>query len=240
MLTKNEFRKLLSDGPLLLDGATGSNLRKAGMPDNCVTEEWVLRNPETLVALQRGYAQAGSRIIYAPTFQAQPMALERIGLENHTEAINSQLLALSRSAAPGCLIAGDITTLAAFCDSWDPDNFDDLVANYRRQIRGLVDGGADFLIGETLLYPVEAEAILEELEAQGAAAVGFNCVAADENTPHLVSRLRRFTRLPLICKPNAGNPVTTPQGTTEYNLAPEDFAAIVKQCRENGADLLGG
>ena len=273
MLTKNEFRKLLSDGPLLLDGATGSNLRKAGMPNNCVTEEWVLRNPEALVALQRGYAQAGSRIIYAPTFQAQPMALERIGLEKHTEAINSQLLALSRSAAPGCLIAGDITTLAAFCDSWDPDNFDDLVANYRRQIRGLVDGGADFLIGETLLYPLEAEAILEaaklenagavafsftmqssgnlfsgqdagpvlkELEAQGAAAVGFNCVAADENTPHLVSRLRRFTRLPLICKPNAGNPVTTPQGTTEYNLAPEDFAAIVKQCRQNGADLLGG
>ena len=273
MLTKNEFRKLLSDGPLLLDGATGSNLRKAGMPNNCVTEEWVLRNSETLVALQRGYAQAGSRIVYAPTFQAQPMALQRIGLENHTEAINSQLLALSRSAAPECLIAGDITTLAAFCDSWDPDNFDDLVANYRRQIRGLVDGGADFLIGETLLYPVEAEAILEaaklenagavafsftmqssgnlfsgqdagpvlkELEAQGAAAVGFNCVAADENTPHLVSRLRRFTRLPLICKPNAGNPVTTPQGTTEYNLAPEDFAAIVKQCRQNGADLLGG
>ena len=86
----------------------------------------------------------------------------------------------------------------------------------------------------------DAGPVLKELEAQGAAAVGFNCVAADENTPHLVSRLRRFTRLPLICKPNAGNPVTTPQGTTEYNLAPEDFAAIVKQCRQNGADLLGG
>ena len=273
MLTKESFSELLAQGPCLLDGATGSYLRAKGMPRNCATEEWVLRNPEVLVELQRSYAKAGSKIIYAPTFQAQPIALQKIGLENHTEAINAQLIALSRSAAPDCLIAGDIATLAAFCDSWDPDNFDDLVANYRRQIRGLVDGGADFLIGETLLYPVEAEAILEaaklenagavafsftmqssgnlfsgqdagpvlkELEAQGAAAVGFNCVAADENTPHLVSRLRRFTRLPLICKPNAGSPVTTPQGTTEYNLAPEDFAAIVKQCRQNGADLLGG
>ena len=273
MLTKEEFRQMLSNGPGVLDGATGSNLRTAGMPSDCVTEEWVLHNPEVLVALQRGYAAAGSQIIYAPTFQAQPIALEKIGLQNHTEDINSQLVALSRSAAPGCLIAGDITTLAAFCDSWDPDNYDRMVENYRRQIRGLIDGGADLLIGETLLYPQEAEAILEaaklenagatlfsftmqsggnlfsgqdagpvlkDLEELGADAVGFNCVAADEMTPHLVSRLRRFTKLPLICKPNAGSPVVNEAGTTEYHLEPADYAAIMKQCRENGADLLGG
>ncbi|MBQ6579558.1 MAG: homocysteine S-methyltransferase family protein, partial [Oscillospiraceae bacterium] len=61
-------------------------------------------------------------------------------------------MALSRSAAPGCLIAGDITTLATFCDSFDESNFDLLVENYRRQIRGLIDGGADLLVGETLMY----------------------------------------------------------------------------------------
>ena len=237
------------------------------------TEEWVLRNPEVLVELQRSYAKAGSKIIYAPTFQAQPIALQKIGLENHTEAINAQLIALSRSAAPDCLIAGDIATLAAFCDSWDPDNFDLLVENYRRQIRGLIDGGADLLVGETLLYPQEAEAILTaaelegagttmitysmqsggflysghdagplmgQLEDWGAAAVGFNCVAADEMVPHLVSRLRRFTRLPLICKPNAGNPIINEKGQAEYRLEPEPFARIVKACYENGASLLGG
>ena len=170
MLTKEELRALLCQGPVLLDGATGSYLRAKGMPRNCATEEWVLHNPEVLVELQRGYREAGSNIIYAPTFQAQPMALERIGLEKHTEAINAQLLALSRSAAPGCLIAGDIATLAAFCDSWDPDNFDLLVENYRRQIRGLLDGGADLLVGETLLYPQEAEAILTAAELEGAGA----------------------------------------------------------------------
>lgn len=273
MLTKESFSELLAQGPCLLDGATGSYLRAKGMPRNCATEEWVLRNPEVLVELQRSYAKAGSKIIYAPTFQAQPIALQKIGLENHTEAINAQLIALSRSAAPDCLIAGDIATLAAFCDSWDPDNFDLLVENYRRQIRGLIDGGADLLVGETLLYPQEAEAILTaaelegagatmitysmqsggflysghdagplmgQLENWGAAAVGFNCVAADEMVPHLVSKLRRFTRLPLICKPNAGNPIINEKGQAEYKLEPEPFARIVKACYENGASLLGG
>ena len=273
MLTKESFSGLLAQGPCLLDGATGSYLRAKGMPRNCATEEWVLRNPEVLVELQQSYAKAGSKIIYAPTFQAQPIALQKIGLENHTEAINAQLIALSRSAAPDCLIAGDIATLAAFCDSWDPDNFDLLVENYRRQIRGLINGGADLLVGETLLYPQEAEAILTaaalegagatmitysmqsggflysghdsgplmgQLEDWGAAAVGFNCVAADEMIPHLVSRLRRFTRLPLICKPNAGNPIINEKGQAEYRLEPEPFARIVKACYENGASLLGG
>ena len=161
MLTKEQFHDLLAKkGHLILDGATGSNLQKAGMPRGACTEQWVLENPEALVALQRQYAAAGSQILYAPTFQAQPIALKAVGLDRHTEAINAQLVALSRSAAPNALIAGDLTTLATFTDSWDPEKFDLLVENYRRQIRGLIEGGADILVGETLLYPQEAEAIL--------------------------------------------------------------------------------
>lgn len=273
MLTKEQFHDLLNGGPLILDGATGSNLRNAGMPRGCCAEQWILENPEPLVILQRAYAVAGSRIIYAPTFQAQPIALKAVGLEDQTEAINEALVALSRSAAPGCLIAGNLTTLTAFCDSWNPDNFDMLVANYRRQIRGLLQGGADLLVGETLLYPQEAEAILcaAELEGAGAvmytftmqpdgslfsgadagsvlkgledagvAAVGFNCVAADMMTPYLVSKLRRYLKGPIICKPNAGVPVIDDQGIAVYSQTPAEFASIVKQCRENGASIFGG
>ena len=273
MLTKEQFHKKIAAGIRFLDGATGSNLRKAGMPNGVSTEEWVLANPEVLVQLQRQYAQAGSQIIYAPTFQAQPIALRAIGLDRQTESINAQLVALSRAAAPGCLIAGDLTTLAAYCDSFDPDNFDLLVDNYRRQIRGLIDGGADLLIGETLMYPQEAEAILcaaeleeagaamysftmqldgslfsgaeagpvlRSLEEAGAAAVGFNCVSADMMTPYLVSKLRRWVKGPLLCKPNAGNPVINTQGIAEYDMTAEDFAVLAKQCLHNGATLLGG
>ena len=136
MLTREEFSKLLTNGPLILDGATGSNLQKAGMPRGCCTEEWILANPQALVSLQRAYAKAGSHVVYAPTFQAQPIALERVNLHKQTEAVNAHLVALSKSAAPECLVAGDLTTLAAFMDSFDAANFDLMVENYRVQIAG--------------------------------------------------------------------------------------------------------
>ena len=273
MLTTAELHAKIAAGVRFLDGATGSNLRNAGMPKGCCTEQWILENPEPLVKLQRGYAEAGSQIIYAPTFQAQPIALEKIGLAAQTEAVNAALVALSRSAAPNCLIAGDLTTLATFTDSWDPDKFDLLVENYRRQIRGLIDGGADLLIGETLLYPQEAEAILtaaelecagavmysftmqgdgslfsgadagpvlRELEEAGAAAVGFNCVGMDMMTPYLITKLRRSVKGPLLCKPNAGNPIINMDGIAEYSMNPEEFASLASQCAANGATLLGG
>lgn len=273
MLTKEQFNAILADGPLLLDGATGSNLRAAGMPRGACTESWVLAHPEALVSLQRAYAAAGSRVLYAPTFQAQPIALAQVGLEKHTEAVNAQLVALTRSAAPGVLVAGNLTTLAAFTDSYDEEKFDLLVENYRRQIRGLIDGGADLLAAETLLYPQEAEAILmaaelegagavmytftmqpdgslfsgreagpvlRELEEAGAAAVGFNCVAADEQTPGLVAKLRRYVKGALVCKPNAGSPVINSDGLAEYPMDPREFAAILADCRAMGADILGG
>ena len=114
MLTREELHQRIADGICLLDGATGSNLMKAGMPRGSCTELWVLENPAPLVDLQRRYAQAGSQILYAPTFQAQPIALERVGLADQTEKINAKLVELTRSAAPNALVAGDLTTLATY------------------------------------------------------------------------------------------------------------------------------
>jgi len=273
MLTKEQLHQKIAQGYRLLDGATGSNLQKAGMPRGCCSEEWILAHPEALVALQRRYAAAGSKILYAPTFQAQPIALEQVGLAKQTEAINAHLVSLTRSACPECLVAGNLTTLAVYTDSYDPEKFDLLVENYRRQIHGLIDGGADLLAAETLLYPQEAEAILTalelegggaamysftmqsdgalfsgrevgpvlaELEKGGAAAVGFNCVAADNLTAGLVSKLRRYVKGPLLCKPNAGNPVIGEDNLAHYPMGPEEFASILRDCVQMGATLLGG
>ena len=273
MLTRQELQEKVAGGIRFLDGATGSNLRKSGMPLGCCAEIWCLENPEPVMALQRRYFEAGSQIIYAPTFQAQPAALKTVGRDADTEIINKTLVEMSRKAAPGALIAGNLTTLAVYMDSYSPALFDELVENYRRQIRGLMDGGADFLAAETLLYPQDSEAILtaaeleeagavtytytmqpdgslfsgmdaigvlKELEEAGAAAVGFNCVAADEFTPALVSKMRRRLRGPIICKPNAGIPVIREGGVADYPMTPEEFAAIQSNCAEMGASLLGG
>ena len=273
MLTKAQFQKLIEDHPLILDGATGSNLQKAGMPRGCCTESWILEHPQALVHLQKQYVDAGSQVIYAPTFQAQPIALEKAGLEKDTERINEQLVKLSRSVSDNVLVAGNLTTLATFTDSYDENCFDILVDNYRRQIKGLLAGGADLLAAETLMYPTEAEAILtaaelegaetvlytftmqsdgslfsgrdaapilQELENAGAAAVGFNCVAADNMLPGLVSRLRRYVKGPLVCKPNAGIPVIGNDNLPHYPMLPDEFAVIQKDCYFMGANILGG
>jgi 5-methyltetrahydrofolate--homocysteine methyltransferase len=137
----------------------------------------------------------------------------------------------------------------------------------------LIDGGADLLAAETLMYPLEAEAILtaaelegagaamytftmqsdgslfsgrdagpilRELEESGAAAVGFNCVAADMLTPYLVSKLRRNVKGPLVCKPNAGIPVIGDDKIAHYPMSPAEFADIMAQCVKMGATLVGG
>ena len=272
MLSKAELSAYFQK-TVLLDGATGSNLQKMGMPRGCCTEEWILANPDKLITLQRQYVASGSNILYAPTFQAQPIALDQVGLAKQTEAINAHLVALTKSVSPDVLVAGNLTTLAVYCDSFDPENFDLLVENYRVQIGGLLEGGADLLAAETLMYPQEAEAILtaaelegaeavmytftmqpdgslfsgrdvapvlKELEEAGACAVGFNCVAADNMTAGLVSRLKRYVKGPLVCKPNAGNPVIGPDNLPIYPMQPEEFAQIVSDCSAMGARILGG
>ena len=86
----------------------------------------------------------------------------------------------------------------------------------------------------------DAGPVLQELEQAGAAAVGFNCVAADDFTAGLVSKLRRYVKCPLVCKPNAGNPVIGPDGIPQYPMSPEEFSVIIADCSAMGATLLGG
>ena len=173
------------------------------------------------------------------------------------------------------LVTVDVASPRIFMknDSFDPEKFDLLVENYRVQIGGLLEGGADLLAAETLMYQQEAEAIftaaqlegadamlftftmqpdgslfsgadaapiLQDLEEAGACAVGFNCVAADNMTAGLVSRLRRYVKGPLVCKPNAGNPVIGPNNLPIYPMGPEEFADIVADCHQMGARVLGG
>jgi len=87
---------------------------------------------------------------------------------------------------------------------------------------------------------MEAGPVLRSLEETGAAAVGFNCVAADEMTPYLVAKLRRFIKGPLLCKPNAGIPTIDESGMAQYSMGAEEFSQVMAQCAKNGAALLGG
>lgn len=159
-------------GVVLLDGAAGSNYSKMGMAPGTMTELWADQHPDAVQALQMSYVQAGCQVLYAPTLQAQPEALARWGMAEQTEALNARLVERTRRAAQEkALVAGDLSTMAGVLPSWDPANLSRMIQGYRRQIRGLLDGGADLLAAETLLYPLEAEAIREAAVQEGAGAV---------------------------------------------------------------------
>ena len=164
------FEMLMKQTPILLDGAMGTNLIAAGMPMGCCQEEWMLAHEDVVMDIQRRYAEAGSRIIYAPTFTAQPSRLKRYGLDAKAERINERLVQILRKAAPDCLIAGSMTTLAGEINTRSEDCFSEMVHQYRRQIKGIKAGGAELIVGETLLSSSDARAILvaaKEEQADG-------------------------------------------------------------------------
>ena len=150
-MTTREFQELSESRIILLDGATGSCLRAAGMPVGVSSEVWILEHPETLIELQRGYVGAGSDVIYAPTFMANRIGLSAHGLENRLEDMNRRLVALSKEASGGrALVAGDVTTTGRPLEPVGSMTYAELDAIYREQISVLADAGVDLLAVETM------------------------------------------------------------------------------------------
>ena len=160
-MTKEEFRIYAENNMIYLDGATGSNLLKRGMPSGVCPEKWILENRETMLRLQQEFIQAGSRIIYAPTFSANAVKLKEYGLEKELERMNRELVMLSREAAAGnCLVAGDLTMTGEQLSPMGSLDFEELVDIYKEQIRSLVKAGVDLLVVETMMSLQESRAAL--------------------------------------------------------------------------------
>lgn len=87
--------------PLILDGATGTELQKHGYAGDVSAEQWTLEHPDVIVGIQRGYVAAGSQVLYTPTFGANRQKLEERSIFNQTADYNRRLAALSREAADG-------------------------------------------------------------------------------------------------------------------------------------------
>ena len=109
-MTKQEFQNLFERGVVLLDGAAGTNLQQAGMPGNACPEQWILEHPDVMRSLQRSYVEAGTQILYAPTFTGNRIKLAEYGLADQLADINTRLVALAKEAAQGqAFVAGDLT-----------------------------------------------------------------------------------------------------------------------------------
>ena len=269
-MTRSEFAARLAQGPLLLDGATGSNLMKAGMPKGVCAETWILDHPQAILDLQRAYVAAGSQVLLAPTFTAGRMYLSQHGLEGELKALNRRLVALSQEAAQGqAWVAGDMTTMGRADVPYET-----MLEYYHEQARALAEAGVDLILCETLMGHDEAMAALEgcrmaaaelpvccsfsvtadgmlyfggsvyeaapQVAEFGADAVGINCSVGPDQLESVVRALRESLTVPVIAKPNAGMPEIDDQGNAHYSMHAADFGRHMAALHRAGASILGG
>ncbi len=160
-MNKQEFQALIKEHPIFLDGATGSNLQKKGMPTGVCPEKWILDNAHVLLDLQKEFVDAGSHIVYAPTFTANRIKLKEYGLEDQIRQMNHDLVAISKEAAKDrALVAGDITMTGEQLAPMGTLDFEELVDIYKEQIGYLEEAGVDLLVVETMMSLQETRAAI--------------------------------------------------------------------------------
>lgn len=160
-MNKAVFGALIKGHPIFLDGATGSNLQKRGMPTGVCPEQWILEHRDVLIELQKEFICAGSQIIYAPTFTANRIKLKEYGLEGQIRSMNHDLIALSKeTAGDSAYVAADLSMTGEQLAPIGRLDFEELVEVYKEQIAYTVEAGADLLVVETMMSLQETRAAL--------------------------------------------------------------------------------
>lgn len=155
----NFFEEKFGQRIVFLDGATGSNLAKRGMPSGVCPEQWILENEDILIGLQQEYVNAGCDIVYAPTFGGNRIKLAEYGLDDKLAEINTKLVWLSKEAVGDkALVAGDLTMTGKQLYPVGTMQFEELVDVYKEQIKVLSEAGCDLLVVETMMSLQETRA----------------------------------------------------------------------------------
>lgn len=160
-MTKQELQDLFQKGPIILDGATGSNLMAKGMPMGVCPEDWIYHHKEAIVSLQKAYVEAGTQILYAPTFTANRIKLAEYDMEDRLEELNRAMVRYSREAAGDrAFVAGDLTMTGRQLYPVGDLMFEDLVDVYKEQVRAILKEGVDLFVIETMMSLQECRAAL--------------------------------------------------------------------------------
>lgn len=250
--------------PLLLDGASGTRFMAAGMPAGVCVEKWCSEHPDVVADVARSYADAGSDVVYAPTFLANAGNLKMYGLSEQVRELNTALVSIVKEAVKdrNVLVAGDMSTTGQMCEPFGDMEFIHIVGIYAEQASALAEAGVDLIVIETIASLAEARAavlaarqtglplfvtmtvdaegrtlwgedvlaamvILQDL---GISAFGLNCSHGPAAMLPLIQRLAPYAKVPLIAKPNAGEPP----------LSPVDYRKEVAALMRAGVSIVGG
>ncbi len=265
----SRLREWLVRGPLITDGAWGTQLQARGLAPGESPDTWNLTHPERVEAVARAYVEAGSQVILTNTFRANAIAME-----GDLEEINRAGAAISKRAAAGhALVFASIgpTGKMLMAGEISPEQAS---AAFAAQANALATAGADALLVETMSDIEEArlavaaaiatglpvvvsfafdsgknkdrtmmgatpEAVAAAMAEAGADAVGANCGVGVEYAAPICRRLHAACDLPVWIKPNAGLPKM--EGTVvRYDASAQFFASHYAALRQAGASFVGG
>ena len=154
--------------PFLMDGPTGTELHKRGMPLGACTAQLAREHPEALLELQRVYVEAGAQVLVTPTLGANRGALEKFGLADRVEEYNARLTGLTRQAAAGrALVAGDLGPTLHAIPPYGETPFEVLVGFYAEQAAALERAGVDLFLVESVMAMAEARAAVLGIRESG-------------------------------------------------------------------------
>lgn len=254
--------------PMLLDGATGTNLYKAGMPSGVCVEKWVLDHPQAIIDLQKAYVAAGSDAVMAPTFEANRYKLSQHGLGDSVVDFNKRLVELSRMATDGkALVAGNMAPTGLFVEPFGDETFDGLIDIFREQAFALKEAGADYIACETFMSFTEARAALLAAKETGLpvtvtltveesgrlmsggdvlanlvtlAAMGADAVGINCSTgPEIVKKALKGVAAHIPVALIAKPNAGVP-AKADRSMTPQEFASYVPVFLSEGAGILGG
>ncbi|MBN1156260.1 homocysteine S-methyltransferase family protein [Candidatus Woesearchaeota archaeon] len=267
-MKKEHFLELAKKRMLVLDGAMGTMLHKAGFTTGCAAE-LNIRNPELIKAIHKSYADAGADMILTNTFSANRRELGKYGIGNKTAEINKAAVKIARDSAPGCIIAGDVGPLGTYLEPLGELSFDDAYEMFSEQITALNE--ADLLIIETISdikelkaavlaakdhssLPImtsmsfqdgrtatgtDVESYTVIMDAMGVDAIGANCSEGPEGLLEVAKIIAKNTDKPVLIEPNAGIPKII-DGKTVFMQSPDDFGKYAEKFHKLGVNMLGG
>jgi homocysteine S-methyltransferase len=160
------FLERLAEGVVVCDGAMGTMLYGRGVFLNRCFDELNLSNPALVRGVHAEYLDAGVDVIETNTFGAHRFKLGPHGLEAHVRKINREGARLAREAAAGRgLVAGAIGPIGKPLAPIGNISFEDAKEAYREQVEGLLEGGVDLLMIETMPALDQARAAHEAIRA---------------------------------------------------------------------------
>ena len=168
--------------PLILDGATGTQLQANGYDGSVCAELWTIEHPEVIQRIQKSYADAGSNIVYAPTFGANRITLAEHHIHDQVKEYNHKLVQICREGVgEKVLVAGDMTSIGKFILPFGNMHFEDFYDVYREQAEALEEAGVDLFVVETLMSVPEARAAVLAIKSVSKKPILISFTANEQN-----------------------------------------------------------